>query len=60
MLFGVSGSLSNPLSIAVLRIICRNASYERQEMMERMIEEMKIENRRAICIGNDVNQENEG
>ena len=33
---------------------------ERQERMERMLEEMKIENRRAICIGNDVNQENEG
>ena len=30
------------------------------EQMNRLMEEMRIENRRAICIGNEMDQEIEG
>ena len=56
------GSINKILySTAQNAVIARLAQAEQSmEQMNRLMEEMKIENRRAICIGEEMDQEIEG
>ena len=56
------GSINKILySTAQNAVMARLAQAEQSmEQMNRLIEEMRIENRRAICIGEEMDQEIEG